>query len=98
MACPVLAQRADVPPKSIAGTAGDTGNPAFKSKVGMKKLWTWDEISEEWGDRLIEKKRKREIYNTGRRINLRIAQETTIKDALIVKMKNIQINPKYLPK
>lgn len=69
----------------------------FTSKNSMKRLWSWDEIVEKWGDDVKDRNQK-EVYSTGRRINMRIAQKTMVEDALIVKTKTIRINPKYLSK
>lgn len=67
----------------------------LKNKKSMSKLWSWDQVVEEWGDR-PEDIGWRKIYNAGREINIKVALETTIDDLLEVTTKSVRVNPTYL--
>ncbi len=66
----------------------------FKDKV---KIWNSDEILEDWQvshtKSLIPKNK---VYQAGKAVNRVVAQETKIKDFLIVSTKTVAINKKYL--
>lgn len=72
----------------------------LKNDKAMTKEWSWDEIYLESGvkEETIDAYKPRSIYNAGRAVNSKVAQETTIKDLLDVRMLTIQVNPKYLSK
>ena len=70
-------------------------NVLFKHTNDKKKTWSWDEIVEEWGES-AEDYKPRIIHTAGRGVNTKIAMNTTVKDLLIITLKTVQINPKYL--
>jgi len=61
------------------------------------KLWSNDEILDDW-EVVIEKNDNSvmKVYQAGKAVNRIIAQETKIKDFLILTTKNTRINEKYL--
>jgi len=61
------------------------------------KLWNNDEILEELAFNLTKAKvPKNKVYQAGKAVNRSIAQETTIKDFLVLTTKTVAINKKYL--
>lgn len=66
----------------------------FKDK---HKNWANDEVLEDWGYAIDEETATNKVYQAGRKINGLVAQDTTIKDFLIVTTKSISINKKHLP-
>jgi len=70
----------------------------LKDKKSMRKVWVWDEILDEWGGKYQydDKQAWRKVYNAAREVNQKVATETATKDFLIVKTKEIAVNPKYL--
>ena len=66
----------------------------FKNK---SKLWDNDDILDDWKF-CLDKKRipKNKVYHAGKSVNRIIAQETKIKDFLILTTKTTAINKKYL--
>lgn len=69
----------------------------FKDKAKIGNVWNNDEILDEWKV-CLNKERipKNKVYHAGKAVNRIIAQETKIKDFLIVTTKTIVINKKYL--
>jgi|GEM_PF-4071471 len=59
------------------------------------KIWNYDEIAEDWYDEYTRDSWSR-YYDAGYKVNKRIAEETTIKDFLIITNKMLNINKKYL--
>lgn len=64
----------------------------------VHKVWPNDEILEDWGYSFDEKISKNKVYQSGKVVNKTIAQETKIKDFLIITTKTVAINEKYLKK
>ncbi len=66
----------------------------FKNKDELAKEWFFSEISEiyDFADSANEKK----FYNAAYQVNLKIAQNTAIKDFLVTTRQTARINPKYL--
>jgi len=63
----------------------------------ISKLWNNDEILEKLAFNLTKAKvPKNKVYQAGKAVNRIIAQETTIKDFLILTTKTVAINKKYL--
>jgi len=65
----------------------------FKDKT---KTWNTDEILDDWKFDLANNTPKNKIYQAGKATNRVIAQETAIKDFLVVTTKTVAINKKYL--
>jgi len=61
------------------------------------KTWNNDEIIDDWHYyHEDEKIPKNKVYQAGRSVKRIVAEETKIKDFLIVTTKNVSINKKYL--
>ena len=60
------------------------------------KVWANDEILEDWGYSFDEKVSKNKVYQAGKVINQVVAQDTKIKDFLVISTKSVSINKKYL--
>lgn len=63
-----------------------------------RKVWPNDEILEDWGYSFDEETSENKVYQAGKAVNRTVAQDTKIKDFLIVSTKNIHINKAYLKK
>lgn len=70
-------------------------NIIFKDLIAMQKIWSWDEVLEEWNV-VIEKEDWRKVYEAAREVNTKIATKTKIEDLLIATKKTVRVNPKYL--
>ncbi len=77
--------------KKAESAAHDLLRTIFK---GRERLWHQDEILDDW--KVYTNTPKNKIYQAGLAVNRIIAQETKIKDFLLVTTKTIAINPKYL--
>lgn len=79
--------------KRAQSDAHDLLYTIFKEKA---KTWHTDEVLDDWkvdtGDRVPKNK----VYHAGKAVNRIIAEQTTIKDFLIVTTKKVSINAKYL--
>jgi len=60
------------------------------------KVWANDEILDDWDYFCNEEVSKNKVYQAGKAVNRIIAQETKIKDFIIVTTKNVFINKEYL--
>ena len=60
------------------------------------KIWANDEILEDWGYSFDEEVSKNKVYQAGKAINQVVAQDTKIKDFLVISTKSVSINKKYL--
>jgi len=78
------------------GDQDDLCQILFKNKASLKRVWSWDEITEKWGGNLNDDN-WRKVYNAGREINKKVAIETGIKNLLDVNKKTVNVNPKFLP-
>ncbi|MEN9582942.1 MAG: hypothetical protein RL641_896 [Candidatus Parcubacteria bacterium] len=67
----------------------------FKDK---RKVWASDEVLEDWGYSFDDKVSANKVYQAGKAVNQTVAQDTKIKDFLVVSTKNININKAYLKK
>jgi len=62
------------------------------------RLWSYDEIWIDWGENTEDygPERWRDFYQPARNINKKIAEETLIKDFLIITTNSVNISKKYL--
>ncbi len=72
----------------------------FKNMASMRKVWSWDELVEDWGDskKIYGKNGWRKVYGPANEINDKVAIETGIKDLLEVTTKTVCVNLLYLRK
>ncbi|HQF37164.1 MAG TPA: hypothetical protein PLL26_06020 [Candidatus Dojkabacteria bacterium] len=68
----------------------------FSNPEKTFKKWEVEDIVEAIGEHEVDIKQKQKIRSACRRINDKMAKETTIKDLFIITKYTIQINPKYL--
>lgn len=61
-----------------------------------QKTWANDEVLEDWGYRIDDNVPTHKVYQASRKINSIIAQDTTIKDFLVISTKTVAINEKWL--
>lgn len=64
--------------------------------LNQNKVWSTDEIIDDWKYLPGEKPVKNKVYQAGKAVNRIVAQETKIKDFLKVSTKEVAINKKYL--
>lgn len=82
-----ISQKAESDPHELLKTI-------FKN---ITKVWSSDEVLDDWKFDIDKKTPKKKIYFAGLAVNRIIAQETTIKDFLDITTKTVTINKKYLP-
>jgi len=86
---------------TVFSSQADLCRILLKNKTSANKKWSNGEILEAWGlddiDDLKDKKCLRKVYDSARRANDKIADETDsrIKDFFLLSMKDVCINPRY---
>lgn len=81
----------------VQNDAHDLLSIIFEDKNNLSKTWNNDEVLDKWKFEFDGKAPKNKVYQAGMAVNRAVAQETTIKDFLLVNTKNIALNKKYLP-
>jgi hypothetical protein len=61
-----------------------------------KKLWSYDEVSADWGSKFNKKKWKK-FYNAAHKVNQKVAEKTTVGNFLETSKMTVTINKIYLP-
>jgi hypothetical protein len=65
----------------------------------IKKVWNYDEIADSMHEiETYDKNSWNKYYQLGKAINTKVTSATSIKNFLVIKTKNVQVNPKYLVK
>ena len=79
--------------KGAENDAHELLRTVFKNK---SKVWSKDEVLDDWHLEVGNITPKNKVYHAGKAVNRIVAQETQIKDFLVVSTKTITINKKYL--